>query len=63
MNIRSLFVFSTFLLFASVAYAAGSYQRTKDGKLSSGLIHPDVARRQRGPAGATKMDSPLALAH
>jgi ketosteroid isomerase-like protein len=32
MNIRSLFVCSTLLLFASVAYGAGSYQRTRDGK-------------------------------
>jgi conserved hypothetical protein len=29
---RSLLVCSTLLLFASVAYAAGSYQRTRDGK-------------------------------
>src|SRR5882724_11027727 len=32
MNIRSLFVCSAILLFASVAYGAGSYQRTRDGK-------------------------------
>jgi ketosteroid isomerase-like protein len=32
MNIRSLFVCSALLLFASVAYGAGSYQRTRDGK-------------------------------
>jgi ketosteroid isomerase-like protein len=32
MNIRSLFVCSVLLLFASVAYGAGSYQRTRDGK-------------------------------
>jgi ketosteroid isomerase-like protein len=32
MNIRSLFVCSALLLFASVAYSAGSYQRTRDGK-------------------------------
>ena len=31
-NIRSLFVCSALLLFASVAYGAGSYQRTRDGK-------------------------------
>jgi ketosteroid isomerase-like protein len=42
MNVRSLFVFSTFLLFASVAYAAGSYQRTKDGKA---LVWTDSPRR------------------
>jgi ketosteroid isomerase-like protein len=32
MNIRSLFVCSALLLFASEAYGAGSYQRTRDGK-------------------------------
>ena len=32
MNIRSLFVFSALLLFASLAYGAGSYQTTRDGK-------------------------------
>ena len=32
LNIRSLFLCSALLLFASVAYAAGSYQRTRDGK-------------------------------
>jgi ketosteroid isomerase-like protein len=32
MNIRSLFVCSALLLFASVAYGAGSYQPTRDGK-------------------------------
>ena len=32
MNIRSLFVCSALLLFASVAYGAGSYQSTRDGK-------------------------------
>ena len=31
-NIRSLFVCSALLLFASVAYGAGSYQPTRDGK-------------------------------
>jgi hypothetical protein len=63
MNIRSLFVCSALLLFESVAYGAGSYQRTRDGKRSSGMIHLNVARRQRGPASATRMDSPLALVH
>ena len=29
---RFLFVFSALLLFASVAFGAGDYQRTKDGK-------------------------------
>ncbi len=33
MNIRPLFVWSAFFLFASVAYGAGSYQRTRDGTL------------------------------
>jgi ketosteroid isomerase-like protein len=32
MNIRSLFVCGALLLFASVAYGAGSYQRTRDGQ-------------------------------
>jgi ketosteroid isomerase-like protein len=32
MNIRSLFVCGALLLFASVAYGAGSYQLTRDGK-------------------------------
>jgi len=32
MNMRSLFVCSALLLFASVAYGAGSYQRTRDRK-------------------------------
>ena len=32
LNIRSLFVCSALLLLASVAYGAGSYQRTRDGK-------------------------------
>jgi ketosteroid isomerase-like protein len=32
MNIQSLFVCGTLLLFASVAYGAGSYQRTRDGQ-------------------------------
>jgi ketosteroid isomerase-like protein len=32
MNIRSLFVCGALLLFATVAYGAGSYQRTRDGQ-------------------------------
>ena len=32
MNIRSLFVCGALLLFASVAYSTGSYQRTRDGQ-------------------------------
>jgi len=31
MNFRSFFVYGAFLLFASVTYGAGSYQRTRDG--------------------------------
>ena len=42
MNIRSLFVCSALLLFASVAYGAGSYQRTRDGKA---LIWNDSPKR------------------
>ena len=42
MNIRSLFVCSALLLFASVAYGAGSYQRTRDGKT---LVWNDSPKR------------------
>jgi ketosteroid isomerase-like protein len=41
MNVRSLFVCGAFLLSASVAYAAGSYQRTRDGKT---LVWTDSTR-------------------
>src|SRR5215510_7911685 len=42
MNIRSLFVYGALLLLASVAYGAGSYQRTKDGQT---LVWRDVPAR------------------
>lgn len=42
MNIRSLFVCSALLLFASVAYGAGSYQPTRDGKT---LVWKDSPKR------------------
>ena len=42
MNIRSLFVCSALLLFASVAYGAGSYQPTRDGKT---LVWNDSPKR------------------
>ena len=41
-NIRSLFVCSALLLFASVAYGAGSYQPTRDGKA---LVWNDSPKR------------------
>jgi ketosteroid isomerase-like protein len=42
MNIRSLFVCGVLLLFASVAYGAGSYQRTRDGQT---FVWRDVPER------------------
>jgi len=42
MNIRSLFVCSALLLFASVAYGAASYQPTRDGKT---LVWNDSPKR------------------
>ena len=42
MNIRSLFVCGALLLLASVAYGAGSYQRTRDGKT---LVWNDSPKR------------------
>jgi ketosteroid isomerase-like protein len=42
MNIRSLFVCSALLLFASVAYGASSYQPTRDGKT---LVWNDSPKR------------------
>src|SRR6266516_2870915 len=42
MNIRSLFVCSALLLLASVAYGAGSYQPTRDGKT---LVWNDSPKR------------------
>jgi ketosteroid isomerase-like protein len=42
MNIRSLFVCGALVLFESIAYAAGSYQRTRDGQT---LVWRDVPER------------------
>src|SRR5437899_7947317 len=62
-NIRLFFVYSALLLFASVAYGAGSYQPTRDGKALVWHDSPNVARGERGVAGAKRMDSPPALVH
>jgi ketosteroid isomerase-like protein len=53
MNIRSLFVCSAFLLFASVAYGAGSYQRTRDGKT---LVWNDSPKRDEEATWSGKRD-------
>src|SRR6266478_2510013 len=53
MNIRSLFVCSALLLFASVAYGAGSYQRTRDGKT---LVWNDSPRRGEEATWSGKRD-------
>jgi len=53
MNIRSLFVCSAFLLFASVAYGAGSYQRTRDGKT---LVWNDSPKRGEEATWSGKRD-------
>src|SRR5262249_51082918 len=53
MNIRSLFVCSAVLLFASVAYAAGSYQRTRDGTT---LVWTDSSRRGEEATWSGKRD-------
>jgi ketosteroid isomerase-like protein len=53
MNIRSLFVCSALLLFASVAYGAGSYQRTRDGKT---LIWNDSPKRGEEATWSGKRD-------
>src|SRR6266550_5463079 len=53
MNIRSLFVCSALLLFASVAYGAGSYQRTRDGKT---LIWNDSPKRREEATWSGKRD-------
>jgi ketosteroid isomerase-like protein len=53
MNIRSLFVCSALLLFASVAYGAGSYQRTRDGKT---LVWNDSPKRGEEAAWSGKCD-------
>ena len=53
MNIRSLFVCSALLLFASVAYGAGSYQRTRDGKT---LVWSDSPKRGEEATWSGKRD-------
>src|SRR6266566_4725696 len=53
MNIRSLFVCSALLLFTSVAYGAGSYQRTRDGKT---LVWNDSPKRGEEATWSGKRD-------
>src|SRR5438477_106154 len=53
MNIRSLFVCSALLLFASVAYGAGSYQPTRDGKA---LVWNDSPKRGEQATWSGKRD-------
>ena len=53
MNIRSLFVCSALFLFASVAYGAGSYQRTRDGKT---LVWNDSPKRGEEATWSGKRD-------
>jgi ketosteroid isomerase-like protein len=53
MKIRSLFVCSAVLLFASVAYGAGSYQRTRDGKT---LVWNDSPKRAEEATWSGKRD-------
>jgi ketosteroid isomerase-like protein len=53
MNIRSLFVCGALLLFASVAYGAGSYQRTRDGKT---LVWNDSPERSEEATWSGKRD-------
>jgi hypothetical protein len=53
MNIRWLFVCSALLLFASVAYGAGSYQRTRDGKT---LVWNDSPKRGEEATWSGKRD-------
>jgi ketosteroid isomerase-like protein len=53
MNIRSLFVCSALLLFASVAYGADSYQRTRDGKT---LVWNDSPKRGEEATWSGKRD-------
>jgi ketosteroid isomerase-like protein len=53
MNIRSLFVCSALILFASVAYGAGSYQRTRDGKT---LVWNDSPKRGEEATWSGKRD-------
>src|SRR5436190_21065689 len=53
MNIRSLCVCSALLVFASVAYGAGSYQRTRDGKT---LVWNDSPKRGEEATWSGKRD-------
>src|SRR5881398_2176710 len=52
-GLRSLFVCSALLLFASVAYGAGSYQRTRDGKT---LVWNDSPKRAEEAMWSGKRD-------
>ena len=63
MNIRSLFVCGALLLFASVAYGAGSYQRTRDGKTLVWNDSPKRGDEATWSGKRTRMDSPLALVY
>jgi ketosteroid isomerase-like protein len=53
MNIRSLFLCGALVLFGSIAYAAGSYQRTRDGQT---LIWRDVPERGEEATWSGKRD-------
>ena len=53
MNIRSLFVCGALVLFESIAYAAGSYQRTRDGQT---LVWRDVPQRGEEATWSGKRD-------
>ena len=53
MNTRSLFACGGLLLFASVAYGAGSYQRTRDGQT---LVWRDVPQRGEEATWSGKRD-------
>src|SRR5215475_12359400 len=53
MNIRSIFVCGALVLFESIAYAAGSYQRTRDGQT---LVWRDVPARGEEATWSGKRD-------
>ena len=53
MNIRSLFVCGALVLFESIAYAAGSYQRTRDGQT---LVWRDLPERGEEATWSGKRD-------
>ena len=53
MNIRSLFVCGALVLFESIAYAAGSYQRTRDGQT---WVWRDVPERGEEATWSGKRD-------